>query len=105
MLQEFEALPRVWKFVLELYPGKEKMMAFADLPSRTEHSSQRSSHGKQPGAFRGRMSVTSASGQRMNVVSQLSEEPPRGYIDDNQLMGAYGIDPDCPFQSLLGRLI
>ncbi|KAL3801856.1 hypothetical protein ACHAWO_003862 [Cyclotella atomus] len=37
------------------------MMAFADLPSRTEHSSQRSSHGKQPGAFRGRMSVTSAS--------------------------------------------
>lgn len=39
LLQEFKAYPSVWKGVLELYPGKEEMMAFADLPSRAELSS------------------------------------------------------------------
>lgn len=68
LLQEFEAPPCVWKAVLEMYPGKEKMMTFSELPSRTEHSSQRSSRGGQSGAYPGRMSVTSASGHR-SVVS------------------------------------
>jgi hypothetical protein len=48
------------------------------------------------------MSVVSGGGQRC-VVSQLLEDPPRIYVDDSQLNGAYGLDPEHPFQSLLER--
>jgi hypothetical protein len=43
-LQELQAFPRVWKAVLERYPGREQMLRFADVPSGTEDSSQGSLH-------------------------------------------------------------
>ena len=78
------------------------MSAFAGVPFETGDSSHKSERWDSPRSYRTPNSVVSVSGQR-SVVSQLSEDGPRGFIDDNLLTRPFGLDPDRPFQSRWDR--